>query len=436
MTILNLPENRNEILNRLRADVVNNIPELTDFNRNSFILALLIGLSGRFFDFSIQQQILIDQIFIDTATGDFLERWGTYKNISRNPATQADGRITATGIVTSTITAGTLFNSAASLQYEAQETKSIATEVESVASIARVGNVATVTTDVDHEFPSGIDVTIAGAVETEYNGTIEILVIASNQFTYAVAGAPSTPATGTITATADIASVLVESVGFGDENNLLSGEELTLAAPIAGIDNTVFVQFDGISGGFDIESDEQLRSRILEAYQNPIALFNVAQIVAQARLVAGVTRVFVEEATPDPGQVTVFFTRDNDVDIIPSAGEVAAVKAKLVEIKPAHMDTDDLIVNAPTPVTVDFEFSFLSPNNLTMQDAIAASLDQFFRESTQVGISIKEFEYQSAIGNTVDPQTGQKVQSFTLAFPSGDIPIAIGELGVLGTVDF
>lgn len=433
---LNLPENRNEILNRLRADVTNNIPELTDFNRNSFILALLIGVSGRFFDLSIQQQILINEIFIDTATGIFLERWGSYKNISRNPATQASGNTTVRGAVTSTVTAGTIFNSQDSLQYEAQETKSIVEQIESVASLTRVGTIATVTTAVDHVFASGIALEIAGANETEYNGTFVILVIAPNKFTYTVTGTPSTPATGTITASANILSLLVESVGFGTENNLLSGEQLILASPIAGIANISFVQFDGISGGFDIESDEELRSRILEAYQNPIALFNVAQIVAQARLVAGVTRVFVESATPAPGQVTIFFTRDNDVDIIPSGGEVATVKAKLVEIKPAHMDTDDLIVEAPTPVTVDFEFSFLQPNTLTMRQAIEDSLNQFFRESTEVGVSIKEFQYQSAIGNTVDPQTGQKVQSFTLAFPSGDIPIATGELGILGTVDF
>ena len=433
---LNLPQNREEILNRLRADLTSTLPELTDFSRNSFILALLIGFSGRFFDFAIQQELLINELFIDTATGDFLERWGSYKNISRNPATQATGRITATGVVASTVTAGDTINSAAGLQYTAQETKSIVTQVESITSITRVGSVATVTTSIDHIFASGIPVVIAGAVETEYNGTFEILVTASNEFTYIVTGTPSTPATGTITGTADIASVLFESVGFGDENNLLSGEELTFATPLAGIDNTVFVQFDGISGGFDIESDEDLRSRILEAYQNPIALFNVAQIVAQARLVSGVTRVFVEEATPDAGQVTIFFTRDNDVDIIPSAGEVTTVKNKILEIKPAHMDDDDVIVSAPTAITVNFEFSFLAPNVLTMQQAISDSLDQFFRESTTVGVPIKQFEYQSAIGNTVDPETGQKVDTFTLAFPVGDIPINVGEIGVLGTVDF
>ncbi|MCH7787276.1 MAG: baseplate J/gp47 family protein [Chloroflexi bacterium] len=56
-----------------------------------------------------------------------MERWGSYKNVSRNPATQATGRITATGVVASTVTAGDTINSAAGLQYTAQETKSIVT---------------------------------------------------------------------------------------------------------------------------------------------------------------------------------------------------------------------------------------------------------------------------------------------------------------------
>jgi hypothetical protein len=43
-------------------------------------------------------------------------------------------------------------------------------------------------------------VTIAGATQTEYNGTFTITVTGASTFTYPVAGTPATPATGTITA--------------------------------------------------------------------------------------------------------------------------------------------------------------------------------------------------------------------------------------------
>lgn len=69
----------------------------------------------------------------------------------------------------------------------------------SVASITRSGSVATVTCT-SHGFKTEDVITIAGAVETAYNGDFSITVVDENTFTYVVTGSPTTPATGTITA--------------------------------------------------------------------------------------------------------------------------------------------------------------------------------------------------------------------------------------------
>lgn len=75
---------------------------------------------------------------------------------------------------------------------------------QSVTSITRSGAVATVTTAA-HGFniTNGIGqyfyVTIAGATQTDYNGTFLCQATSSTTFTYTVANSPSTPATGTIT---------------------------------------------------------------------------------------------------------------------------------------------------------------------------------------------------------------------------------------------
>jgi head-tail adaptor len=71
----------------------------------------------------------------------------------------------------------------------------------SVSSITRSSTTATATTASSHGYSSGDYVTIAGAVETDYNGEVAITVTGLTTFTYAVANSPSTPATGTITAT-------------------------------------------------------------------------------------------------------------------------------------------------------------------------------------------------------------------------------------------
>jgi SPP1 family predicted phage head-tail adaptor len=70
----------------------------------------------------------------------------------------------------------------------------------SIASLTRVTTTATVTTASPHGYSTGDFVTIAGAVETAYNGEFQIVVTGASTFTYQVAGNPTTPATGTITA--------------------------------------------------------------------------------------------------------------------------------------------------------------------------------------------------------------------------------------------
>lgn len=69
-------------------------------------------------------------------------------------------------------------------------------------TIAHTAGVATATSSSAHGFTAGKYVTVAGADQSGYNGTVEILTVPSTTtFTYAVATATVSPATGTITAT-------------------------------------------------------------------------------------------------------------------------------------------------------------------------------------------------------------------------------------------
>jgi len=74
--------------------------------------------------------------------------------------------------------------------------------VVSVTSITRSGTTVTVTTTTDHGLQEGQAVVIAGAVETDYNGTFDVAsVTSSTVYTYEISTTPTTPATGTITST-------------------------------------------------------------------------------------------------------------------------------------------------------------------------------------------------------------------------------------------
>lgn len=70
---------------------------------------------------------------------------------------------------------------------------------QSITSITRTDSTATAT-KIGHGYQSGQRVTISGASQTEYNGTVLITSVTANTFTYTVSGTPVTPATGTITA--------------------------------------------------------------------------------------------------------------------------------------------------------------------------------------------------------------------------------------------
>lgn len=434
------PTDRKEVVDRIATDVQNEIDELTPQLRNSIIRALIIGFGGRFFDIYTQLKEVQRESFPDTATIlVFLQRWGLFKKVNINPASPATGIITATGVVGSIIPEGTLYDNEAGNQYETiDQDYLIATEIDSVVAngLTRSGTIVTAQLSVDHNFASGILVTIAGAIETEYNGAFIITVVSKSSFTYQILTTPSTPATGTITTTSDVASVTVQSVGTGETQNLSSGADITLDAPIAGVDDSAFVQFTNISGGTDEETNEEYRSRILDAYANPISNSNDSDVIRVAQEVPGVTRVWVFDATPEPGEFETYFTRDNDEIIIPDANEIQQVKDKILLIKPAPMDDDDVHVFAPSKVAVDFQFISLVPDSQALREAIANSLKAMFSTVPQVSINLSENAYTSAIWTTINPETGEFVESFMLNIPSGDIGIAHGELAVLGSIDY
>jgi len=434
---INIPTSAAEVVKRAKTDVQRELTGSNPFLRNSWLGALITGCANRIYDFYLQLKEAFKQSLPDTATDDILERWASIWNINRNAATVATGNVVATGTAGTTIPVGTLYASSDGLIYESDLSVVLTASVISVASITRSGTTATVTTTSNHGLASNVLVTIAGAVETAYNvSNAAIQVTGLDTFTYQVSGAPSTPATGTITAAFTAIPVPVTSQDYGADVNQLADAELNLQSPIAGVDNAAKVDYAEIGGGTDQETDAELRDRLLDRVRNPIAHFNVAEITAVAKGIAGVTRVFVQEVTPALGQVTIYFMRDNDSNPIPSASEVATVNTAIQAIKPANTDSADVIVAAPTGVSVDFVFTSITPNTSTMKAAITATLGQFFDEQTDVSANITQDAYRSAIFNTIDTETGERLTAFTLTAPAADVTIASGEIGTLGSITY
>jgi len=514
---LNTPESSEEVENNLKVDVAREATDSDPYLSNSWLSSLLTGVGRRIFDFYRDLNRTVEQLFPDTAfLTDKVERWGNIYGKQRQAATKSSGKAVATGTAGSVITIGTLLN-ANSNEYLVTGEATISDNSVSIVSITRSGTTATATTISDHGLASNVAVTIAGAGEADYNVTdVEITVTSLTEFTYQVSGTPATPATGTITASFTNALVSIDSSLEGKDKNLEANASLTLQSPIAGVDNELRVDYGEVGGGTDQETLDSLQSRTIDRIQEPVAHFNASDIIDQAKEVAGVTRVFVDEAgtevgtisissltrsgqiatattttahnfddgqkttvtgadqseynvtnasiividnmnfsyvvsgtpvTPATGtisattsiqlgRVQVYFMRDNDDNPIPSNSEVTVVKDKILEITPANTSDDDVVVNAPNPITVDYIFTSIFPDSSTMRDAITENLKQFYTESTEVGMSVDEDSYRAAIINTIDTSTGQRLNSFTLSAPVGDIAIITGEIAVLGTVTY
>lgn len=424
-----------EIVERQQNDFKTELPNSNPFLPDSWMRALIISNSGRYFENYITLNQVLLSFYPTTATDEFIQLWQQVFNLPVIAATQSSGTVVATGTVGGSFAAGDLLQTSDATQYEVTSNSIIATNTFST-TLVRSGSVVTATTASDHSFASGIQVTIAGADQTEYNGTFEILVTSSTTFTYTITGTPVTPATGVITSSADLAQIPIESVDFGVDTNLDSGTELTFLAVSAADGNVAYVNLSGLTGGTDAQTNDEVRSQVLNRFQNPVANFNISAIENQAFLVANVKQVDVNPTTPAAGSVTVYFTVSNTGTGIPTAAQVTAVKNSILLIKPAELDDANVIVDAPTPIFVDFTFIALVPNTATMQAAVLANLQQFFSEQVLIGEPIEQVAYQSAIFNTIDPETGNQVTSFTLSAPIGDIAIASDEIGVLNNVVF
>ena len=381
---------------------------------------------------------LVDNLFLDTAEDEFLQRLATLPpiNLTKNPATTSTGSMTFVGTTGVTIPNGTTLTKTDGSLYTTQASGITDTQSIALSSLTRSGSTATGTTAISHSICIGMSIVIAGADQTEYNGTFTVVSVPSaTTFTYTVTGTPVTPATGTITASYDGVSIEIESSDTGSDTNISSGGVLTIATPIPTISSTVYTQYAGISGGTDEEDTEAFRTRVIEKGQNPATPFSSEAIKSLAKTISGVTRVWVDEATPSEGQVTIYFVRDDDSSIIPDAGEITTVETLILTIKPAHTADADVIVSAPTPVSIPITFSSLVPSTTEMQTAITASLNEFFTSENEVGEDVELNQITNLIFNTID-STGVRPTSFGLSAPAGDTTISAGEIGILGTITF
>jgi uncharacterized phage protein gp47/JayE len=439
-----------QLIDTARAEFRRQLPNIDPTVFGSWSRGFIDGTGAMAHALGFVVRDLEQELFPQTATGEFLEQWGSYEDLPRNPAAGAQGLVSLNGTIATVISAGQQFTGSNDVVYTVLSPAAVEAVSLLVTSLTRSGTTATAVTPSPHRLATGMKTTISGAVETAYNGLMTVTVTGESTFTYQVAGSPTTPATGTITEASNFASLNVEAVTTGPNTNLLAGAILNVGLP--NLASLAYVQFSGLGGGADLESDTDYRDRIIESRANISGVFTEDQIKIAARTISGNTRVFVKRPitalgsgtpgtpaySPAAGQVVVIILRDNDANIIPTQSILDQTKTAIITKGrlPAHTREADVFVLAPVAQIIDFNFSAILPNTETMKTSIRNQLIAFFQDSVTFEEDIPAPSYQGAIQSTRDTVTGDRLQSFTLSTPTAAIAVADGNIPILGAVTF
>ena len=221
------------------------------------------------------------------------------------------------------------------------------------------------------------------------------------------------------TATANITALIA-----GQSGNSSAGAVFNLASPIAGILATASVGLLAISGGADMESDYALRARVLARIQQPPHGGANFDYVSWALEVPGVTRAWVYPQELGLGKVTIRFVRDDDVNLIPDAGEVATVLAYIEARRPV---TAQLTVVAPIAVALNFTID-LTPDTAAVRAAVEAELKDLIQREAIPGGTI----LLSHIREAISIAAGE--QNYLMTTPVADVTNTTGLITTLGLI--
>jgi uncharacterized phage protein gp47/JayE len=427
---LKIPNSISEIFTKLANDFKNEITKSNPFKNKSMIKAFLASFSGRIWDFYKKLEYLIDQCFDATSDDEYLIREASDYGLTRKPATSASGNISVVGTASITIPSDTEFVIDNSVYVSQSDT-----DIESntyVVTLDYIDSDIECTFGVEHNIGNGQTITISGASVTGFNGSHVVDVTDGETVEFTVENVGS----GSINASATIVNALVAVVSeeFGEDENRNSGEILNMSTSIVGVDNEAVVVYSGIGGGIDLEEIEDLRSRLQQKKKNPASFFNSAQVETKLREISWVDRVFIKRVTPTVGQATIYLVKAENE--IPSATEIQQAEDYFEEYLPINTDYTVIHIEAPTALATDFTFSSITPDTVTMRDAIEANLKAYFEDVAEVGEDVTEEVYRGVIINTVDEQSLERLTAFTLVAPAGDISPNDDELPTLGSVSF
>jgi uncharacterized phage protein gp47/JayE len=223
-----------------------------------------------------------------------------------------------------------------------------------------------------------------------------------------------------------VTSVPVRALDPGAQGNLSIGAPMAFVTPPTGVDQTAKVIT--LAGGADVETDEELRARILLRIQQPPMGGDKTDYEAWALEVPGVTRAWCDPLELGMGTVVLRFMMDDlraDNGGIPLAEDVAAVQAYIDTKRPVAVK--DMFVVAPIPYPINMHITELVNDTPSTRANIEQNLRNMLFDRAFPGGTIYASWVEGAIADAVG------VDHFELIFMTQVMP-SPGHLGVLGSI--
>lgn len=237
---------------------------------------------------------------------------------------------------------------------------------------------------------------------------------------------------GTYTLITIPTSILIRANDTGEFANTDDGALLSPTTPVAGI-STWTVDSSGIIGGLEQEADDSFRQRILYAKANPPHGGSPSEYEEWCQTKSGVTRVFPQRATPQPGSATIYFMMDGIGTGVPTDADVAEMLGILNQLAPEDADVQ---VKKVILDTVNITITDLVPDTPDMRNKIEDEIRAMFVRKAEPASAIVPFIFsKSWITEAIS--MAPKWRRSKVTVPADDITISTdGHIPVLGTITF
>jgi uncharacterized phage protein gp47/JayE len=237
---------------------------------------------------------------------------------------------------------------------------------------------------------------------------------------------------GTVTLITTTANLYTKANEAGELGNTDDSTVLSPQVTVPGVSSFI-VDADGLIGGKEEESDDSFRQRILFLKQNPPHGGSPTEYFQWCQTKSGVTRVFVQRATPGPGSVTVYFMMDGIGTGIPNTADVMDLQGILDQLAPADAN---VIAAAPSTQVVNVTVTGLVPDSADIRNKVVDELKDMFVRRGEPASVISSFTFAKAWLDEAISMV-PKWRRHVVTVPAADVVVTTpGAIPVLGTVTF